>query len=220
MYHGTNPTALKSQQWLVDSLLRLMHEKPYSQITVQEICKNADLSRQTFYNFFDTKEDILHFCIQKKYESQFHRFADEPTMQETVDAIAVLLDENREPLSDMIKNNLDSIIADEMVKCVSMFAERFVSKDDADETFYYRVILLSGALAYLLVYWFRQENPIPTEELTKLLTGFLSGELYEFGQAEKNKERAQKNPKSREKCTATLEGGQAAPTSQSLLTEL
>lgn len=75
-----------------------------------------------------------------------------------------------------------------MVKCVSMFAERFVSKDDADETFYYRVILLSGALAYLLVYWFRQEDSISTEELTKLLTGFLSGELYEFGKAEKRKE--------------------------------
>ena len=60
MYRGSNPTALQSQQWLTESLIALMEEKPFAQISVQELCRRADLSRQTFYNFFSSKEEILH----------------------------------------------------------------------------------------------------------------------------------------------------------------
>lgn len=180
MYCGTNPTALKSQQWLTDSLISLMNEKPYSQITIGEICKHADLSRQTFYNFFETKEDIIHFYIRNKYEKQFESFSVIPTMRETVDAIATILEESRETFMSLIKNGLNGVIADEMSKCTSMFAEKFVKEDREDKNFYYRVILLSGALAHLFIYWLSQENPISTEKLTELLISFLSGKLYKF----------------------------------------
>ena len=181
MYKGTNPIALKSQQWLINSLLSLMKEQAYSHITIQAICKNADLSRQTFYNFFETKDDILRCYIHNIYDNQFKQFAVTPTMQETVEAIAQIINENKEILFNMIENNLESIITDEMVKCVGMFAERFILKSDDSDTFYYKVVLFSGALAHMLVYWLRQDNPISTEELIMLLTDFLSGNLYEFG---------------------------------------
>ena len=67
MYRGSNPSALQSQQWIVDSLISLMEVKPYQQITIMDICKRADLSRQTFYNVFSQKEDVLRFCMQKEY---------------------------------------------------------------------------------------------------------------------------------------------------------
>ncbi|MGN0535697.1 MAG: TetR/AcrR family transcriptional regulator [Eubacterium sp.] len=181
MYCGSNPTALKSQKWLMQSLLDLMNEKPYTQITIGEICKNADLSRQTFYNFFKTKDDILRLLIHTKCELRFSEFSYRPTLQETVDAIAQLLEENRNALLNMINNNLDSIISDEMVKCVNIYTEKFVINGNEDHTFNYRVVLLSGALTHLLIYWFKENEPISTAELTRLLTGFLKGELYEFG---------------------------------------
>lgn len=61
MYNGNNPTALNSRDWLVQALLSLMNSMPYSKITVKNICTKADLSRQTFYNFFETKDDIIRF---------------------------------------------------------------------------------------------------------------------------------------------------------------
>ena len=67
MYEGKNPTALTSRGWLVEALLALMKTRPYSKITVKDICKQADLSRQTFYNFFDTKDDIIRFRIDQCY---------------------------------------------------------------------------------------------------------------------------------------------------------
>lgn len=48
-----------SKQWLLDALLELMKEKPYSKITVSEITEKALLSRRTFYRYFEHKNAIL-----------------------------------------------------------------------------------------------------------------------------------------------------------------
>ena len=75
MYDGNNPTALHSVEWLADALLSLMEEQDYSKITVKDICNKADLSRQTFYNFFIGKDDIIRFCIHQCYAEMMTRLA-------------------------------------------------------------------------------------------------------------------------------------------------
>ena len=182
MYNGNNPTALKSQEWLTEALINLMRETPYDQITIQSICKKAYLSRQTFYNFFDSKEDILRFWLQQKYEEQFNKFETKPTMQDTIDAFIFVLNENKPTLTAFVENKLDGIVADEMVRCVTQFAEKFVlQSNEIDEAFNYSIILLAGAFAHLLLHCARQEKNISNEEIAGLLKKFLSGELYVFG---------------------------------------
>lgn len=68
-----------------------------------------------------------------------------------------------------------------MTQCVSLFAGRFVKPEKSDETLHYAEILLSGVLGQLLVYWFRQENPISIEKLTRLISEFLEGKLFQLG---------------------------------------
>lgn len=182
MYCGSNLTAMNSQKWIADSLTALMGEKPYPQITIMDICKRADLSRQTFYNVFDSKEEVLRFCLQSQYEKQFRRFADqsEITLGEIVGAFAVVVAENQILLQRMVENQLDGIIAEEMTKCVSLFAGRFVKQENRTELLAYSEVLLSGALGHLLVYWFRQEKPISLTHLTQLIGDFLQGKLFEL----------------------------------------
>jgi len=55
----TNRIAEQSKKWLVEALLDLMKEKPYSIITIKEIADKAQLSRRTFYRNFNVKEDLL-----------------------------------------------------------------------------------------------------------------------------------------------------------------
>ena len=56
MYCGTNPTALLNQRQLAKALFQLMETKPFSAISVSELCREASISRQTFYSLFDSKE--------------------------------------------------------------------------------------------------------------------------------------------------------------------
>ncbi|AAK78700.1 AcrR family transcriptional regulator [Clostridium acetobutylicum] len=59
MKQKTNRIAEQSKKWLVQALLDLMREKPYSSISVKEIADRAQLSRRTFYRNFKIKEDLL-----------------------------------------------------------------------------------------------------------------------------------------------------------------
>ena len=180
MYQGGNPIALQSQQWLVDSLILLMKEKPYEKITVSDICKKADLSRQTFYNFFPTKEEILKSCLRQEYERQFSLLCGQEALsiREVVEAFIQVLTGNQELLNVMLANRLDAIILEEIIKCVALFADRFATKEPVNELRPYGEALLSGALAQLLIYWLRQDETLSIDKLTKVLTDFLSGNLY------------------------------------------
>ena len=44
--------ALRRQKELEDSLLVLLQSKDYAQITVTDICRQANIPRRTFYHYF------------------------------------------------------------------------------------------------------------------------------------------------------------------------
>ena len=64
MYCGTNKTALQSQRQIADAMMALLGVKPFSQITVSELCKAAGISRQTFYTLFTSRENVMVFTLQ------------------------------------------------------------------------------------------------------------------------------------------------------------
>ena len=67
MYCGSNPTAILSQQQLAGAMLRLLAEKPFSAISVSELCREASVSRQTFYSLFDSKESVITYTLTEHY---------------------------------------------------------------------------------------------------------------------------------------------------------
>ena len=67
MYCGTNKTARLSQQQLSRAMFRLLEEKPFSAITISELCRTAEVSRQTFYSLFDSKEDVVTYTLMEHY---------------------------------------------------------------------------------------------------------------------------------------------------------
>lgn len=46
-----------------DSFLELIQDKPYSKISIKEICKVADISRSTFYLHFKSINDVLNAIL-------------------------------------------------------------------------------------------------------------------------------------------------------------
>lgn len=46
-----------------DSFLELIQDKPYSKISIKEICKVADISRSTFYLHFKSIDDVLNAIL-------------------------------------------------------------------------------------------------------------------------------------------------------------
>ena len=67
LYCGTNKTALASQEQIANTLLVLMKEKPYDEISVSELCRCAGISRQTFYSLYQSKENVVIRILQNYY---------------------------------------------------------------------------------------------------------------------------------------------------------
>ena len=60
-----HPAAIRSKNLIVESLLNLMEEAPYSKITIKNITDRAVLTRRTFYAHFETKEDVINYHLSQ-----------------------------------------------------------------------------------------------------------------------------------------------------------
>ena len=59
MYPGSNPSALRSREEIAAAFLTLLRTTPPEELSVKEIMDAAGLSRQTFYQIFVSREEIL-----------------------------------------------------------------------------------------------------------------------------------------------------------------
>ncbi len=55
---------VKTRTTILKTAANLLKEKEFSDITVDEICQKAQISRGTFFNYFSTKEYIFHYFIR------------------------------------------------------------------------------------------------------------------------------------------------------------
>ena len=58
-----------SQKKLLDAFISLLRSKSYEQITISDICREADMNRKTFYRNFTQKEDLIYFLIDELFIS-------------------------------------------------------------------------------------------------------------------------------------------------------
>ncbi len=65
MYGGDNKKARLSQSLIGDAMLRLIKSANYSDITVSMLCREAQVSRQTFYTLFGSKENVIIYLLQQ-----------------------------------------------------------------------------------------------------------------------------------------------------------
>lgn len=67
MYKGSNKTALLSQKLIGDAILRLLETESFAEISVSDLCREAEVSRQTFYSLFGTKENVIVYTLQSSF---------------------------------------------------------------------------------------------------------------------------------------------------------
>lgn len=64
--HLNNRTEMKSA--IFDALESLLHEKPYIEISINDICNQAFISKPTFYRYFKNKENIIHWRTKQFFQ--------------------------------------------------------------------------------------------------------------------------------------------------------
>lgn len=60
------------KKMLADSLLKLCENKNLEALTIQDLLNDTGISRQTFYNHFIDKNDLIHYIYNTKIVPDFH----------------------------------------------------------------------------------------------------------------------------------------------------
>ena len=57
---------IRTYDQLIASLIKLLAEKSFEELSVSEICDTAQVHRATFYKHFDDKYEFLNFCFDNE----------------------------------------------------------------------------------------------------------------------------------------------------------
>jgi len=61
----------ETRQRIIAAALELMQEKPFDQVTVEEIAERADVAKGTFFLYFPSKEQLLHAYMEEMIEDVY-----------------------------------------------------------------------------------------------------------------------------------------------------
>ncbi len=119
---------LKTKRNLKNTLLELLNEKMFEQITVKEICERSSTSRITFYTHFADKYELLDSIFQEYLASARNEYA--------------VLNKQNNPEKDPIQNycNLLESILDLCLSTIPFLNNTFPSDGSYINTSFYHYL--------------------------------------------------------------------------------
>ncbi len=173
MYQGNNPSALRSRKEITDAFLLLLQETPLEKMSIKQIMDATMLSRQTFYQIFDSKDEIIEGYLDTIF-SEFITHAKTKVIENLCDAAKVFFSffaEHKKQLSLIVHNGKSCVV---QRKCrdylckgsyihYALHGVRTEIEQDYAATF-----VISGIVA-MLEQWLRTENNISADTLADLV---------------------------------------------------
>lgn len=176
MYKGSNPSALRSRQWLCNSLLKLLETKSFNEITIKDICKEADLSRQTFYKIFDSKEEIIkyHFKVLfNEFENDCHNF-ENMTLNNLTFQFFTFFKKHADFIQILTQNKMSYVLENEFEHYLPEISI-FNSINEEEKYPDYTISFIAGALCQILMHWYEKDMDLSVEEIAAVTSITITG---------------------------------------------
>ena len=177
----TDPRILRSRRMLMDSLVRLLKNKEFDDISVQEIADDATLNRATFYLHYPDKNALLQAMTEVRFRDLIERRA--ITFTECHGALRAIalgvcdyLAESTSCPSQLARMSLEGSI---IPVVEGMFMEGVALHGTAPGV---DAALLATTAAWAVFgaarRWFQTPNRIPAEEMAATIETLLSPILF------------------------------------------
>lgn len=163
MYTGSNPSALRSREFIVQSFMRLAETMPIADISIKQIMDGSELSRQTFYQIFETKEEIMEYRMDCMF-GEFMEGMKSCTISNLCDTAKLFFAffEQQKPFIQMMVRNGKGCVLQR--KC-----REYLQKDEyigyrqegvyTDEEKEYAMTFIISGMVGMLEQWFKAESP-------------------------------------------------------------
>lgn len=177
MYNGSNQTALASQKNIADAFVALLRTEAYSKISISAICREAGVSRQTFYSLFESKENIVLYLLDKR-----HTFNPEErcsctgiTLSSMSTAYSQYIFERKEFLSLLAQNDLIYLLHDSLCSSLLNCTCFLDSTDDLTRSF--AAEFIASGLSGIVRTFIQKGAGMSQEELGETICLLFAGEF-------------------------------------------
>ena len=183
--HCHTEYAAQKKAQLEDSLLNLMLQQPYKDISVTDICREAGIPRRTFYHYFECKEDVLESMIENLMQQCFLNvmFDLQLGLEQMKASFARIFrfwdGDNRTKLDALIRNGLESRLMTWSLNFIRAERIGILSRSDLKPKLV-EIGLMVGTTDFftLLFYWSREGYRETPEQMAEYAIWVLPQAFY------------------------------------------
>jgi AcrR family transcriptional regulator len=162
---------MRTRAALCGSLLALLEEKPFDQVTVREITRKAEVGYATFFRHYPDKEALLNDLAAEQIRTLIDKTL--PILFAT-DSLALCLevcayvDERRKLWSALLTGGAAGTVREEFIRQ----AKRIPAAQGRPDTWIpaeLQVVYATGGTIDVLAWWLQQERPFPIGRIAEIL---------------------------------------------------
>lgn len=172
----------RSRQALMDALIDLMLEQPYTKISVAKICEHSGVARPTFYLHYSSKDDLLRGFIEVMFNSFYQKVYEHLIKSPDTDPIIGEImfrqwSDNSDLAKLMINAEVESLMLSEFKRYVNRIFEHYIKvhnppiKDSS--LLPYVTDFITGATFMVIVRWIKDDFPVDAATMGKLYANLI-----------------------------------------------
>lgn len=182
MNHYEDKRIFKSRQKIISSLLDLLEEKSFDDISIASICQHAQFSRTTFYAHFSDKNAIIQ-SFQTDLAREIFEALQEPSadIYHFLEQVVHVWDQH-DPMLKLLFSKNDHLAIDQKTQeaLEQRFKHRILpllsSEQESPENLDYLATFYAGASLAVLKKWLTDEVKLSPEQLLEKFLLFLPKE--------------------------------------------
>lgn len=168
----------RTKQVLFNALMKLVSEKPYDKITVQEILEQANVGRTTFYTHFQSKEDLFlssHEHIFQQLCSSFFLETGElrPEPSAALVAFLTINQQSRNTYFYLLgggdRGEIARLLIDRIARYLGEHLHRYYQETQSRIPFSILSMQVASSLITLNQWWMEKRSPYGVREIAALI---------------------------------------------------
>ena len=175
---------------LQESLIKLLKDNSLYDITITELCQEAEINRSTFYKYYNSirglYEELEQMALRRSAEClESMDLRSESAVVSRIEALLVHIRENSELYTLLFANSAGDDFTYRLIMQTTGFVELFpevIPEDKRNNAEYCSLFVTAGALS-IIVSWLRNGAEDEPSELASLIFG-LAADALSFSTAE------------------------------------
>lgn len=172
----------RTKQLIKQSLIELMHEKPFKDITVKDITERADLNRGTFYLHYVDIYDLLSKIEDETLQAIEEMMLDYrckinmSSCYELLDELFSYIEDNRDLFEVLLHSQSEGIFLNKLqylIKTMGLDLMNMIYKDTSRPHYcYFLSFVLNGVLG-VTEQWFNNGMDMSSTEMATMIDHFI-----------------------------------------------